>query len=196
MKLFYTAVARWPQGAEEIASRLVSAARLTRAKKQKSAEAARGILAAGLLVRYALGCMDGDLRQDAHGKPYLPEGSQFNLTHGGAIAAIGVADEPCGVDAEPLCRQILHPQRLFCEQELASGMPPAVLWARKEALWKADGRGVALAKRPVSVLQDEAALDGVLYQVRTFVREGHAISAAVRGEEILQPVCLAFSDLL
>lgn len=195
MKLLYTDVASWPEAAEEAAARLVSASRFARADRARTRADARGILAAGLLLRYVFGCTDENLKRDARGKPYLPGGMQLNLTHGGTLAAIIAADTPCGVDAEPLHRRILSPERLFLPQELASGAPLAALWTRKEALWKADGRGVVLAKQPISVLQDAAALDGETYQLRTFLRAGHALSASAQ-EPICEAVCLEFGELI
>ncbi len=99
-----------------------------------------------------------DLHRDAHGKPRLdlPGAPGFNLSHSGdCVAAVVAAGVDPGVDVELPRRPRAYlalAQRYFDAGEAAAlaGLCPArreaafhALWTGKEAVLKADGRGLA-----------------------------------------------------
>lgn len=195
MELYYTDVAGWDEAALRNALRRISPSRAARAREAKDPLRQRLIAAAGLLLRDRLGCGDEDLRKEENGKPYLPGGAAFNLTHGGTLAAIVIAAGPCGVDTEPLARPVLHPERLFCPEDLSCGYSPAVLWTRLEALGKADGRGVALSRQKLPVSGPTAVVAGREFFLQTWLLGGQAISCAAK-EALCTPVFVARDALL
>lgn len=83
------------------------------------------------------------------GKPFLLEHAlHFNLTHSGDYAAIAVSHYPVGVDIELFRPDIAWEQivaRRFTERErdwTTSVERFFQLWVKKEAVLKADGRGL------------------------------------------------------
>jgi 4'-phosphopantetheinyl transferase len=111
-----------------------------------------------LLAGY-MDCAAGDIaiERDQHGKPQLADsGLQFNLSHSGGAVLVGVSGTwPLGVDLEmtPRPRKALDlARRYFHADEAAAlaNLPEARqqlaflrLWSCKEALLKAQGRGIA-----------------------------------------------------
>ncbi|WP_102225042.1 4'-phosphopantetheinyl transferase family protein [Acidimangrovimonas sediminis] len=103
------------------------------------------------------------------GKPSLPGGPAFNLSHAGGWAALAVcdADLPLGLDIE--AHRAVEPEvaeRFFAPAEAAAlrGLRgPARetaffrLWTRKEALVKAVGQGLSLPLDSFAVTVDAAA---------------------------------------
>jgi 4'-phosphopantetheinyl transferase len=105
------------------------------------------------------------LRRTAHGKPFL-EGLpnlHFNLSHSGTCTAIALSrDVEPGVDVEvPRRQRSLLPlaQRFFATSEVAvlQALPEAIrhsafhaLWTCKEAVLKAQGRGIAFGLHRLS----------------------------------------------
>lgn len=168
-------------GREEAALELVSQERRARALACRPEEARLGILAGGLLLRHVLGVRDESLLpRNEWGKPSLPEGPCFSLSHAGWYAALAVEAERVGVDIEPLDRPFRRLSRqLFLprEHEWLAEAPDAArfytLWTRLEAYTKADGRGLLLADREQCLLDTE----GPCF-LRTFVCDGHMISCA------------------
>ncbi|MDR1777354.1 MAG: 4'-phosphopantetheinyl transferase superfamily protein [Desulfovibrio sp.] len=112
-------------------------------------------LSGWLLMARFLG-RDGRLDENtigrgAHGKPYLPGGPHFNLSHSGNFTLLAVCEAPIGVDIEahvPSDRHILaacfHP----AEREYLAHAPTDEqffdLWALKESYLKMTGIGLFL----------------------------------------------------
>lgn len=198
MQLYFTDLHTWPGMDARLRARieaLCSPMRVQRARAFAREQDALAVLAAGLLLRYALGCTDEALLRGAHGKPYLPGGPEFSLTHGGALAAILLCGAPCGVDTEPLDRAVKQPERLFSEQELATGLSPAALWTRKEAVFKADGRGAALFRAGVDVSGQTVQCGDCVFVLTTHIVRDHAISVAA-AELSSAPVELLLPKLM
>ena len=141
------------------------------------------LVARGTLRRVLAGALGIDplvvpIREGAHGKPHLvPRGPSlppigFNLSHSGDrfIVALALGLDP-GVDVE-----LIRPRRSLdrlarhcfspAEQRAVAGDPDPVhafyrVWSRKEAVIKADGRGVSIGldRFDVSVGEPAALLD-------------------------------------
>lgn len=98
---------------------------------------------------------DLNLREDAHGKPYLEGNSlHFNLSHSGNIVVCAVSDREVGVDVQesvPVSHEKLW-ERFFEEREkvLLRGCESDEerealfyrLWVQKEAYGKLTGEGI------------------------------------------------------
>ena len=86
-----------------------------------------------------------------HGKPYTPDGPEFNLSHSGKWLVCAVGDQPLGVDIEAIKpRNLRIAERFFTQREqefLAPDQEDALLrflqiWTAKEAYFKALGTGI------------------------------------------------------
>ncbi len=140
------------------------------------------------MVPGALAIQEGD-----RGKPFLPGGPEFNLSHTGAVALFAVAAFPVGVDVER-CRP-LEPgvaDLVFTAAERAawaeSGWAEAVFyrgWTRKEAVLKARGGSLAQMSSIEVSLDHPGVLRGepAWQIVDVLVAEGYAaaVAAACRG---------------
>jgi phosphopantetheinyl transferase len=96
------------------------------------------------LLRQVLGCDKTALRYRPGGKPYLPDGPAFSLSHSGALVLLAVSDEgEVGCDAEDAARPLRNPARLRAKLAAPGeeDWPVRKLWVRAEALFKAGGRG-------------------------------------------------------
>jgi 4'-phosphopantetheinyl transferase len=112
-------------------------------------------------------------RAGSHGKPVLMESAvpiQFNLSHSGSRAAIAVTSGPrCGVDIEKIRRDVSDQeiaQRFFCTLEIewlrSLSAPQRIhgffrLWAVKEAILKAVGKGLSM---PLSDVDTSQVING------------------------------------
>lgn len=145
----------------------VTPAEGSRARRMGSPRRRREFLVArGALRRVLAGALGIDplvvpIREGAHGKPHLvPRGPSlppigFNLSHSGDrfIVALALGLNP-GVDVELIrpCRSLdLLARHCFspAEQRAVAGDPDPIrafyrVWSRKEAVIKADGRGVSI----------------------------------------------------
>jgi 4'-phosphopantetheinyl transferase len=111
-----------------------------------------------LLASY-MECAAGDIaiERDQHGKPRLADSRlQFNLSHSGGCALVGVSGAwPLGVDLEmpraprralDLARRYFHAGEAAALANLSAARQQLAflrLWSCKEALLKAQGRGIA-----------------------------------------------------
>ena len=141
--------------------------------------------AAGEKLLRAAGIPPEQVIRGGHGRPELPGGPHFSLSHhSGGFAVLAVSDLPVGVDAEPVTdRRPIIPRRFLLPDELEwLGEDPSPerfvrLWTRLEAALKADGRGFDLEHRAFSVLKE-----GNPWHFRTVEHEGHILTCAA-GEE-------------
>ena len=166
---------------EGAALALLSPVRRERALRCKPQGPRLCLMAGGLLLGRVLGVEDESaLTVNQWGKPSLPGGPAFSLTHAGDYAALAVGEGPVGLDIEPLDRPFRRLSgRYFTAEErrwLDAG-PTAerfyILWTRLEALTKADGRGLLMEGRAQSLLDTEGP-----WRLRTFAHGGHLLSAA------------------
>ena len=133
--------------------------RAARAETFRREEDRLRCLGAGLLLRAVLGAEEAALRYGEYGKPYLPGGPAFSLSHGGSFAVLAVDSGPIGVDLEPLDAARLRIAPSLLTQEELDWMRKGdemerffALWTLKESAVKATGRGIAGSLRSISVL--------------------------------------------
>ena len=146
----------------------------------RDGQTAAGLAAAGLLLAEYVTPHGEAILRTAEGKPYLPGGPEFSLSHGGGLAALLISDVPCGVDVERVNRTASERvrARVLRQEEAVSGRAFAWLWTRKEAVMKLDGRGLGLDPQCFSVLGARTQLDGREIALATQIVHGHFISIA------------------
>ena len=152
-------------------------------------------LGAGLLLRRFIG--KGPLSYGEFGKPYLPDGPPFSLSHGGdlVVLAVGRQGTELGVDVEKNVRPWREAvaRRLFTQEEQnwlhGSSERFFRLWTRKEAVLKCRGSG--LSRLAVfSVMNDCCSIGGIDYGLSTMTIKNHCISLAVRGGPQTASICM------
>lgn len=144
-------------------------ARLSRERRERmnamKIETARlRCLAAGLLLDTVFKKRARtDIVCDAFGKPHLPDGPCFNLSHAGDYAVLAVSDQEVGVDVErwrkadtaALAKRFYHPEE---QAHLSAAVDPVerffTIWSLKESYMKALGRGFAVSPTSFAVLPD------------------------------------------
>jgi 4'-phosphopantetheinyl transferase len=125
----------------------------------------------------------------SHGKPALSEPSaplQFNLSHSGSLAALVVTPNiRCGIDIEKERSEISDQdiaERFFCARENAwlQSLPPDQkargffrLWSVKEAILKADGKGLSI---PLNDVDATSVVDGTSSYVSLPSDDGNVLS--------------------
>lgn len=164
---------------------------------------------AHVALREALAAVTGaaaaevDIRVGVNGKPYLPDGPAFNLSHAGeyALVAVGGGDR-VGVDIElqrpiPELADIAHSHFAPEERNELLALPSARqtrafyrIWTRKEAFVKASGIGVGPALQRFAVsIGEEARIRRVDADIRIHaprlldlpVPAGYAAALVVEG---------------
>jgi len=91
-----------------------------------------------------LGCAEGDIRIREDGKPYLPGGPFFSISHAGGLVLLAVSElGEIGCDVEPTGRPLRNEAaiRRKIAEPGEEGVPLLTLWVRKEAVFKAGGLG-------------------------------------------------------
>ncbi len=116
------------------------------------------------------------------GKPYIPGGPEFSLSHSGALAVIALADVPVGADAEK-DRPVGEAVRLraLTGAERADSRGFLFFWTRKEAALKCLGTGVDRALDSLDVRADSAELDGRTIFLHTARFGSYYLSSAADG---------------
>jgi len=155
-------------------------------------------LAAGLLLRAVLGMEAcGRILQGPCGKPYLPGGAFFNLSHSGDYVVLAVSAAEIGADAEqitPYSESVA--QKCFTAAELKwlsqqdDDQAFFRLWTGKESVMKATGLGLQMPPESFQILpvSDGAhRIGGRDWFLHWFSLPGHEVCAATATE---QPVRL------
>lgn len=157
-------------------------------------------LGAGLLLRYAFGEeRAAQILPDGLGKPYLPEGPYFNLSHSGDKVVLLVSDRPSGVDIEqisPWSRAVAR--RVFTQKEQAwlnaheeEDSAFFRLWTAKEAVMKALGLGFRLHPESFEISPEEDVpnpVEGSNWYLQWRKIEGHMLCCAV--DIPLEEICI------
>jgi len=82
------------------AENLIDATRRKRMERYQNIDDRKRCLAAGLMLRKALGSDCEKIKETSEGKPFLPDGPSFNLSHSGDYVILGVSEHEVGVDIE------------------------------------------------------------------------------------------------
>ncbi len=130
-----------------------------------------------------------------NGKPYLPGGPEFNLSHSGAVALFAVAQFPVGIDIEAV-RPLEHglARLVFTAAEQASlarlagpQLDAEIIrgWTRKEAVIKAQGGSIA-DLQAITVLPDPILPGWQVMDLPVLPGYSAAIAAARQGWHVIR----------
>ncbi len=185
---------------------LIGMARRERLLRYLRREDQARCLAAGLLLRRVLGICEDKLCKGPYGKPYLPDGRQFNLSHSGRYVILGVSNAEIGVDVEkiaPFDDRVVR--RCFTAEEKAwlyetdSENRFYRLWTAKESVMKATGAGFHMPPETFCVLPMEDGLhmiSGKQWYLRWAELPGHAVCVACGQAEELHITWLTTAQLV
>lgn len=122
------------------------------------------------LLERVLGSIEGLVTSEA-GKPFIPGGKHFSISHSEGSWAVLIADEECGLDIQfkreaneiKIAKRWYHPDEFAAvnddEEEFFR------IWTRREALVKAAGTGIISASLP-NTLGDEVDYEGEMWQLK------------------------------
>ena len=124
------------------------------------------------------------------GKPYLPGGVPFSLSHGGSFTMLAVSEtqDQVGVDVEPLgqkkaiaeaVRYVMTPDEAAWAGESEELL--LRIWTRKESVYKCFGTGFRDPRTLPEVLNDRIMAAGEMCFLKTDCDEKHVMSVAVLG---------------
>lgn len=142
------------------------------------------------------------LRLTTWGKPYLPNGPCFSLSHSGGYVMCALGRDELGLDTELVRpRPLRLPEAIFSPAERhyvdAAADPLAAfywLWTRKEAVAKADGRGFSSLfpdEKPGRSRVELAGNVWFLHRVRVETGyETHIASGRANEPILLRRTCL------
>lgn len=129
-----------------------------------------------------------DLQYSSYNRPFLACGIDFNIAHSGSYVVCAIAgDCRVGIDIEKMQKQDLDPFNYTLnpaelESILASATPYELFyhtWTKKEAVAKADGRGLGLNLDRVDTTAGTVVLDGMIwYTQRVEISADYAVNVA------------------
>jgi len=133
-------------------SGLLTQARLERMLRYLQRPDQMRCLVAGLMLRRVFGTEQASrVTASALGKPYLPDGPCFNLSHSGNKVVLLVDDQDAGVDVEQIvpysgavARRVFTPREQEWLQSRNNEEAFFRLWTGKESIMKALGLGLQL----------------------------------------------------
>ena len=142
------------------------------------------------MLEQVLGSIEGLVTSEA-GKPYIPGGKHFSISHSETSWAVLLADEECGLDIqfEREIDELKIAERWYHPDEAAAVSNDEDeffrIWTRREAMAKAAGTGIMSASLP-STLADEVLYEGVSWQLKDVDIPGidHAAVCAETIDEI------------
>ena len=176
------------RGREREALALLPEERREKALRIRREEARLRSIGAALLLRAA--GIEPPFSYGEHGKPYIPGGPQFSLTHSGTLAALAVSDASVGLDIEKIApvrraaaRALTIEEREYMETDPERRF--AYLWTRKEAALKCTGAGLSQPMNAFSVLGDTASPDGEPLSLCTVEYGEYMLSAAAAARSAL-----------
>lgn len=160
--------------------------RYARSQKYLRREDRLRCLGAGFLIHRVLGIEEKKLQYGEYGKPYIPGGAEFNVSHGGNWAVLASDRQLIGVDIEPINPANLDvAKRVFTPNERSwMDQDPLVrfhiLWTIKESIMKAAGLGLQLDPAQFDVLPVDGAhfAAGKIWHTAWMLRDGCVIACA------------------
>lgn len=129
-----------------------------------------------------------------HGKPEFPGlPFRFNMSHTKGAVVYYFGPDIAGIDIEEI-----QPSRRFAELEQTQLHPEEkslcqtdldffTIWTRKEAVLKADGRGITESLSNLNTAHTHLDYYGVRYSVSTWQSGNKVISLAVSGKKTVEP---------
>ncbi len=185
---------------------LLDEERQARVRTLGSSVAALRSLAAGLLLYHAFGenTRVSRFEHNKRGKPSLPNGRPFNLTHAGDYAILALSSKAVGVDLErirpidwqKISMRFFHPEERALLADSAHPLETFFwIWTLKESYLKAEGLGFSVSPASFSVLpvgeQDAWLNTESLYRFRRIrAFSGYCLSLCALESDIASEVRL------
>lgn len=129
-----------------------------------------------------------DLQYSSYNRPFLAFGLDFNIAHSGSYVVCAISGHcRVGIDIEKIQTQDLDPfnytlNTAELESILASATPYELFyntWTKKEAITKADGRGLGLNLDRIDTTAGNVFLDGMVwYTKRVDISADYAVNVA------------------
>lgn len=166
--------------------------RLKQLKTEKSrlqSMAAEAVFTANMKKNYPHICIPLRYTADNNGKPHFTDncGIYFSLSHSGKIAVCAAAKLPVGVDVQAVKdynEAIAKRYFTVDEYSMAKNNDKIFtrIWARKEAVAKAEGTGISIGLNLIDVSGNEVLLNGERYYVEDVaaVTENYCMATAVK----------------
>lgn len=142
---------------------LVSEQRREQALRYKHTFGRFCCLKSWLMLKELMGHV-GTFDYNEHGKPYLPDGPYFSISHCKNGIAVAVDDQPIGIDIEAIRHaneelianvmsekeksQISHPSPVESARAFTR------LWTQKEAIVKAEGTGITSFEQLQTIMEN------------------------------------------
>ena len=129
----------------------------------------------------------GEWQFNEHGKPFIPGGPYFSISHCKEGIAVAVADEPIGIDIEgirhadeELIRRTMNEEeRLWVTGDGLRDRRFTRLWTQKEAVVKAIGTGIVSFEQLQKILDNgQWTKDNGQWALETFETEKYIYSIA------------------
>ena len=171
IRILCTDISRLDGHARRRLYKQASPERKAKADRYRLPEDSLRCLAAGALLRLALGDQDLPTATDPQGKPHIPQRPDFhfNLSHAGSWAVIAFGGSPVGVDVERIREDTdirAFSARFFTPQEARYVLEDPALsrdrffrvWTDKESYLKYLGTGLRRDLRSFSVLSPEPGI--------------------------------------
>ncbi len=162
-------------------------------------------VAAFCLLCVALGFVPQSFRIASHGKPFLPDGPEFSLSHSRGCAAAAISRSPVGVDVETVrtapmevCASVFTGN----EQELLDSAGDVdrcffALWTLKESCVKKAGVGLSLPLQNLDVASKSSLwLDGRMCRLTSYGTPLNQMGVCSEMPASFQKVKLAELDKL
>lgn len=154
----------------------------------------------GVLGRYA--ALPAEIPRRDGGKPYLPGGPEFNLSHSAGGTAVAVSGSDVGVDIEGEGRRVQSraiAEKFFTPRECGhlerTGWENFLeMWVVKEAVTKLTGDGIYRSLRDVEVVAGGATFRGRPVWTHIFRRGG--LVGALAAWEAAQVNVFAIDEIL
>jgi len=159
---------------------MITPSRRAKAQAFKNAEDKLHSVACGLLLRKILNVKcDRQIFYNDYGKPFM-KNAWFSLSHGGDFSVLAVHCENVGVDVEKISEiNPMAAKKMFTPQELSwigdDATRFCTLWAKKESILKADGRGFSLPPKSFDMLEKNHP-----WQTEIFFHKNHVIACTAK----------------
>jgi len=131
--------------------------------------------------------MLNSLKYSEHGRPYLPLNIDFNISHSGKYILLAMSNgHRIGIDIEEIKKieindfkkQFSNSELLMINQAYNKYAEFFKYWTIKEAVIKADGRGMDIDLKSI-VINENAYVDGKVWYLKEIkVSEGYAVHIA------------------
>lgn len=129
-----------------------------------------------------------DLQYSIYNRPFLASEIDFNIAHSGSYVVCAITGHcRVGIDIEKIGNQDLDPYYYTLNQKELAGISASATpyelfyntWTKKEAITKADGRGLGLNLDRIDTTASNVFLDGMVwYTQRVDISPDYAVNVA------------------